>query len=181
MKTLKTILPAILVLIALYFVIDRVLPYLFNFNIEQYQDYYWPNKWWLVGHVFGGALALIIGPFQFSTPFRNRFLKLHRSLGKIFIIAIIIGSLSAIYMSVYVAPQVNISWSISLLVMALVWLASVLMAYRAIRLKRIQQHKEWMIRTYIITLGFVMFRILNENAFIRDVMPTFEERGPACI
>ncbi|MDT8346867.1 MAG: DUF2306 domain-containing protein [Flavobacteriaceae bacterium] len=181
MKNIKTILLIALVLIAVYFVIDRALPYFFNFNIEHYQDYYWPNKWWLVGHLLGGTLALIIGPFQLSTPFRNRFLNLHRSLGKVFIIAIIIGSLSAIYMSFYVAPQVNISWSISLFVMALVWLASVLMAYRAIRLKRIQQHKEWMIRAYIITLGFVLFRVLNENSLIRDVMPTFEERGAACI
>ncbi|MDT8416006.1 MAG: DUF2306 domain-containing protein [Flavobacteriaceae bacterium] len=181
MKTLKTILPAVLVLIALYFVIDRVLPYFLKFNIEQYQAYYWPNKWWLVGHLLGGALALIIGPFQLSTSFRNRFLKTHRYLGKVFIIAITIASFSAMYMSIYVAPQVNISWSISLFVMALVWLTSVLMAYRAIRLRRITQHREWMIRTYIITLGFVLFRILNENAFIRDAMPTFEERGAACI
>ncbi|PJB19626.1 MAG: hypothetical protein CO117_03930 [Flavobacteriaceae bacterium CG_4_9_14_3_um_filter_33_16] len=181
MKHLNTILLAILVLIALYFVIDRVLPYFFKFNIEQYEDYYWPNKWWLVGHLLGGALALIIGPFQFSTTFRNRFLKTHRNLGKVFIIAIIIASLSALYMSIYVAPQVNISWSISLFIMALVWLTSVLMAYRTIRLKRVPQHREWMIRTYIITLGFVLFRILNENTFIRDKMPTFEERGAACI
>ncbi|MEA1786146.1 DUF2306 domain-containing protein [Arenibacter sp. GZD96] len=181
MKNIKTILLIALVLIAVYFVIDRALPYFFNFNKEHYQDYYWPNKWWLVGHLLGGALALIIGPFQLSTSFRNRFLNLHRSLGKVFIIAIIIGSLSAIYMSFYVAPQVNVSWSISLFVMALVWLASVLMAYRAIRLKRIQQHKEWMIRAYIITLGFVLFRVLNENSLIRDLMPTFEERGAACI
>lgn len=181
MKTLKTISLAILVFIALYFVIDRVLPYFFNFNIEHYQDYYWSNKWWLVGHLLGGALALIIGPFQFSTTFRNRFIKTHRNLGKVFIIALITASLSAMYMSIYVAPQVNISWSISLFVMALVWLTSVLMAYRAIRQRRISQHREWMIRTYIITLGFVLFRVLNENSFMRDVMPTFEERGSTCI
>lgn len=149
MKTVKAIVLVVLVVVAVYFVIDRALPYLLKFNIEQYQDYYWPNKWWLVGHLLGGSLALIIGPFQFSTPFRNKFIKLHRNLGKVFIIAIILGALSALYMSVYVAPQENISWSISLFVMAVVWLASVLMAYRAIRLKRIQQHKEWMIRAPI--------------------------------
>lgn len=181
MKTVKAIVLLVLVVVAIYFVIDRALPYLLKFNIEQYQDYYWPNKWWLVGHLLGGALALIIGPFQFSTPFRNKFIKLHRNLGKVFIVAIILGAFSALYMSVYVAPQENISWSISLFVMAVVWLASVLMAYRAIRLRRLQQHREWMIRTYIITLGFVLFRVLNENSFIREAMPTFEERGPACI
>jgi uncharacterized membrane protein YozB (DUF420 family) len=65
--------------------------------------------------------------------------------------------------------------------MALVWLGSVLMAYRMIRLKRVAQHKEWMIRSYVVTLGFVLFRLLNETGFIRELMPTFEERGPACI
>ena len=181
MKLLKTILLICIGIIAIYFVIDRALPYIFNFNIEQYEDYYWPNKWWLFGHLVGGMIALILGPFQFSTPFRNRFIKTHRILGILFILAIIIASLSSIYMSFVVAPQVNVSWSISLFVLGVVWLVSVLMAYRAIMLKRIPQHREWMIRTYIITLAFVLFRFLNESAFVRELIPTFEERGAACI
>jgi uncharacterized membrane protein len=180
-KVIKAAFLGILVLIAIYFVINRAFPYFFNFSFEQYQDYYWPSKWWLTGHLLGGAVALILGPFQFSFTFRNRFITLHRNLGKTYIVGILIASLSAIYMSFYVAPQVNISWSISLFVMALVWLGSVLMAYRMIRLKRVAQHKEWMIRSYVVTLGFVLFRLLNETGFIRELMPTFEERGPACI
>ena len=180
-RTIKATFLGILFLIATYFVIDRAFPYFFNFNIEQYQDYYWPSKWWLVGHLLGGGVALILGPFQFSNTFRNRFMTLHRNLGKVFIIGILIGSLSAIYMSFYVAPQVNISWSISLFVLALVWLVSVFMAYRMIRLRRVPQHKEWMIRAYIITVAFVLFRFLNEASFIRELMPTFEERGATCI
>jgi len=180
-RAIKATFLGILFLIATYFVIDRAFPYFLNFSFEQYQDYYWPNKWWLVGHLLGGAVALILGPFQFSTTFRNRFMTLHRNLGKAFIISILIASLSAIYMSFYVAPQVNVSWSISLFVLALVWLVSVLLAYRMIRLKRISQHKEWMIRANIITVAFVLFRFLNESGFIRELMPTFVERGPACI
>jgi uncharacterized membrane protein len=181
MKHLKTILIIIIGLIALYFVVDRALPYFYNFSFEQFQDYYWPNKWWLVGHLLGGITALIIGPFQFSTSFRNRYLKIHRTLGKIFIIAIIIGSFCAIYMSFTVAQQVNIPWSISLFVLALVWLVSALMAYRMIRLKRIPQHREWMIRTYVITFAFVLFRFINESSIARSLMETFEERGPTAI
>jgi len=181
MKHVKTILIIIIGLIALYFVVDRALPYFFNFSFEQFQDYYWPNRWWLIGHLLGGITALIIGPFQFSTSFRNRYLKIHRTLGKIFIIAIIIGAFCAIYMSFTVAPQVNVSWSISLFVLALVWLVSVLMAYRMIRLKRIPQHREWMIRTYVITFAFVLFRFINESSMARSLMETFEERGPTAI
>lgn len=180
MKYLK---PAILIalgIIAIYFVIDRVLPYS-NFSIEQYGNYYWPNKWWLVGHLLGGMTALLIGPFQFSKNFRIRYLKTHRNMGKIYIIAIIIGSLCGMYMSFTVAQQVNSAWSIALFFLAFPWLISVLMAYRAIRFKRIVQHREWMIRSYVITFAFVLFRFLDEREITQSLMSEFGERGPTCI
>lgn len=179
MKHTKTIALVIIGLIALYYVVQRVFPYT-SFNIEQYRGY-WPEKWWLVGHLLGGMTALLIGPFQFSTTFRNRYLKTHRNLGKVYIIAIIIGSLCAIYMSFTVAKQVNIAWCIALFFLAIPWLISVLMAYRMIRLKRIPQHKEWMIRSYVITFAFVLFRYIDESSFASALMPTFEERGPTVI
>ena len=181
MKYLKSIFLVIIILCALYFVVDRALPYIYNFGNEQFSDYYWPNRWWLVGHLLGGMTAIIIGPFQFIKAIRNRYLKTHRLLGKIFIIAIIIAASCAFYMSFAVSPQVNIAWSISLFFLALPWLTSALMAYRMVRLKRIPQHREWMIRTYVITFAFVLFRVLEESSISRSLMETFEERGPTCI
>lgn len=135
MKHSKTIALVMIGLIALYFVIDRVFPYT-NFNIEQYRDY-WPEKWWLVGHLLGGMTAILIGPFQFSKQFRNRYLKVHRTMGKIYLIAILIGSICAFYMSFTVAPNFNKAWSVALFFLALPWLLTTLMAYRMIRIKRI--------------------------------------------
>ena len=181
MKYLKTISLIAIGFFALYFVIDRALPYFTKFGFEQFSDYYWPNKWWLVGHLMGGMTAILIGPFQLSKTFRNRYLKTHRLMGKVYIISIIIGSLCAMYMSFTVARQVNFPWCISLFFLALPWLVSVLMAYRMIRLKRIQQHREWMIRSYVITFAFVLFRVLDESYIMRSIMDTFEERAPTCI
>ena len=181
MKNIKTIFIVIIGLIALYFVFDRALPYLTNFSFEQFTDYYWPNKWWLTGHLLSGIIAILIGPFQFIPKFRNSYLKTHRTLGKIYIITIITGSLCAFYMSFAVSPQVNIAWSISLFFLAFPWLISVLMAYRMIRLKRVQQHREWMIRSYVITFAFVLFRMIDETSLMRSLMETFEERGPTVI
>ena len=180
MKNFKFIILLGLLLIAIYFVVDRVIPYS-NFSIDQYGNYYWANKWWLAGHLFGGMIALLIGPFQFNKSFRNKYLKTHRNLGKAYIIAIIISSLCAIYMSFTVAPQVNSAWSIALFFLAFAWLASVLMAYRAIRKRRIIQHQEWMIRSYVITFGFVLFRFIDEHAISQLFMKDFAERGPTCI
>ena len=181
MKYLKTILLVILGLIALYFVVDRALPYIIHFGHDQFSDYYWPNRWWLVGHLAGGMTAILIGPFQFVSKFRNRYLRTHRTMGKIYIIAIIVGSLCAFYMSFTVAKQVNTAWCLALFFLALPWLLCALMAYRMVRLKRIPQHREWMIRSYVVTFAFVLFRLLSETSIANTWMPTFEERGPACI
>lgn len=179
MKHSKTIALVMIGLIALYFVIDRVFPYT-NFNIEQYRDY-WPEKWWLVGHLLGGMTAILIGPFQFSKQFRNRYLKVHRTMGKIYLIAILIGSICAFYMSFTVAPNFNRSWSVALFFLALPWLLTTLMAYRMIRIKRIPQHREWMIRSYVVTFAFVLFRFIDESAFVSSLMEDPSQRAPTVI
>jgi len=179
MKHSKTIALVMIGLIALYFVIDRVFPYT-NFNIEQYRDY-WPEKWWLVGHLLGGMTAILIGPFQFSKQFRNRYLKVHRTMGKIYLIAILIGSICAFYMSFTVAPNFNRAWSVALFFLALPWLLTTLMAYRMIRIKRIPQHREWMIRSYVVTFAFVLFRFIDESAFASSLMEDPGQRAPTVI
>jgi hypothetical protein len=42
-------------------------------------------KWLLLPHGIGGALALLIGPLQFSNRLRARHLRLHRILGRFYI------------------------------------------------------------------------------------------------
>jgi hypothetical protein len=43
--------------------------------------------------------------------------------------------------------------------LGMVWLTAASMAYRAIRNRQIEAHKEWMIRSYILTWSFVACRI----------------------
>ena len=179
MKYFKTIILIIIGLIALYYVIDRVIPYS-NFNPEQFQDY-WPEKWWLIGHLLGGMTAILIGPFQFSSTFRNRYLKVHRTMGKIYLIAILIGSTCAFYMSFTVATNFNNAWSIALFFLAVPWLLTTLMAYRMIRLKRITQHREWMIRSYVVTFAFVLFRYIYESNFASYIIEDNAQRAPTVI
>src|SRR5271154_2688873 len=40
----------------------------------------------LIPHTLAGVLALLIGPIQFSSRFRQRYLKFHRILGRIYVI-----------------------------------------------------------------------------------------------
>ncbi|VAV86192.1 hypothetical protein MNBD_BACTEROID02-228 [hydrothermal vent metagenome] len=160
------------------FVIKDALPY-FGFDPEVFGRFL-EYKWALIGHVSGGLLAITIGPFQFWKAFRTKYNKIHRTLGIIYLVAIVIASLSATYLSWTSALAVHWTWAISLQGLAFVWISTVAMAYRAVRLHRYKIHREWMIRSYVVTFGFVTFRWLNELAVSYE-LGNFIERGPTLI
>jgi uncharacterized membrane protein len=160
------------------FVLRDALPY-FGFDEEVFGRY-WDFKWTLIGHVSGGMLALIIGPFQFWKAFRHNYIKVHRVLGTVYVAAIIIGSLSATYISWTSAIEVHLSWVISLQGLAFAWFCTVAMAVKGLYQRRYKIHKEWMIRSYVVTFAFVLFRWLNGLAYDFD-LGSFVERGPTII
>ena len=168
-----------LILFAGKFVINDALPY-FRFDKETFGSY-WDYKWPLIGHISGGLIALTIGPFQFSKTFRNNYMTTHRWLGKIYLLAILLGSISATYLAWTSGVRVNFSWGFGLQGLAFAWFTTAAMAYIAVRRGRILQHKEWMIRSYVVTFAFVTFRWLNDSQLAHQLMDKFEERGPTLI
>ena len=164
-----------LVIFAGRFVIKDALPY-FGFT-EEIFGRWWEMKWWLAGHITGGMIALALGPLQFWPTFRNRYLNLHRWIGRIYIIAIVVASLSSAVLIFTTAAAISWAWSLALGGLAFAWISTVSMAYVAIRKRRINMHKEWMIRSYVVTFGFVLFRWASELSIIADT--PFIERGPA--
>jgi uncharacterized membrane protein len=168
-----------LILFAGRFVINDALPY-FGFNKETFGSY-WNYKWPLIGHISGGLLALIIGPFQFSKTFRNKFMTTHRWLGRIYLTAILIGTISSTYLAWTSAYRVNFSWAFGLQGLAFAWITTASMAYISVMRGRILQHKEWMIRSYVVTFAFVTFRWLQDLQIAHQLMNKFEERGPTII
>ncbi|MTI31246.1 DUF2306 domain-containing protein, partial [Xanthovirga aplysinae] len=138
---------------------------------------FWHIKWWLIGHVIGGMLALLIGPFQFWKFFRTRYMSTHRWFGRIYLISIIVGSLSSTYLAWTSAVAVHWTWALSLQSLGVAWFCTAIMAYRAIRKGWVLSHKEWMVRSYVVTFAFVSFRWLVDLPFIVG-LGNFIERAP---
>jgi uncharacterized membrane protein len=166
-----------LMLFAGKFVIHDALPY-FGLEKEVFRRF-WDVKWTLIGHISGGLLALAIGPFQFSTAFRNKFMTTHRWMGRIYLTAILIGTISSTYLVWTTAIKVNFSWAFALQMLAFAWIVTASMAYLSVMKGRILQHKEWMIRSYVVTFAFVNFRWLVDLPIAHQLMEKFSERGPA--
>ncbi len=178
---IKSILPvvllAFLLIIALKFVLEEIHYYSLN---KEILGRFFPIKWWLIGHLSGGIIALLIGPFQFWSAFRTRYFKIHRRLGRIYLVAIVIGAFSSTYMAWNTALAIHWTWAFSLQVLGVVWLTTAYMAFRSIRKMRIEQHREWMIRSYIVTFGFILFRWIN-NSPLLESLGNFIERAPTVI
>jgi uncharacterized membrane protein len=178
-SSLKFGIALFLFLFAGRFIVKDALPY-FGFDKETFGNY-WDFKWPLIGHISGGLLALAIGPFQFSKTFRNKFMNTHRWMGRVYLTAILLGSISSTYLSWTSSIRVNFSWAFALQCLAIAWITTAGMAYISVMRRRILQHKEWMIRSYVVTFAFVIFRFVNELTIARTLMPQFEERGPTII
>jgi len=118
-----------------------------------------PFRWWLVPHVFGGGVALLLGPLQFSSTLRRRYPAIHRWLGRVYVGAAVLGAGLSVYIVVVFEPPTD-RWVMG--VMGGLWLATTLFAWFAALNRKFDQHKLWMGRSYCFTLTFVATRFIPD-------------------
>ena len=53
----------------------------------------------LLFHAGGGILALSLGPWGFWAAFRNKYLVLHRLVGRIYLLSVLVGGIAGLYMA----------------------------------------------------------------------------------
>lgn len=167
----STVLIVLAALASLVFVFLAAVPY-FAFDEAQFGGY-WPRRGWLVVHVATGIVALLAGPVQLWLGVAHRNRKLHRALGKVYMAAIAVAAASAYYLAV--ATDNGWVFGAGLAGLATAWLVTTSLAFVAIRRRLFEQHREWMIRSYVVTFAFVSFRVLF-TALDSAEIGTLEER-----
>jgi len=129
-----------------------------NFSFAEQKAVYTAHIMMLIMHIIGAMLAILIGPFQFLPGIRKgRWLKFHRWLGRTYLLSILFGGLGGLYMAQF-AYGGTIS-RLGFAALACLWLYSGYRAYKHIRNKEIEEHRQWMIRNYALTFAGVMLRI----------------------
>jgi hypothetical protein len=141
------------------------LSYLVDFSEHTFGDQ-WPRRWWLLLHIGGGTLALFTGPFQLWSGLRARHLRLHRLTGRVYVFGVAVGGAAGYYLSFHTQPP---DFAVALFMLATAWWLTVGMAFIAIRHRQIAAHKEWMIRGYVVTFAFVLFRYLVMQPVMRPL------------
>jgi len=118
---------------------------------------YAPIAWLVVLHGVSGALALFLAPLQFSNRLRQRHLQLHRILGRIYVGCVAVSAPVAIKIStILVLPTLFMAS----LIQSFGWIVTTATAVYCVRTGRIQQHREWMMRSYPFAVVFVVARAI---------------------
>jgi hypothetical protein len=112
---------------------------------------------WLFMHIGGGMIALLVGPGQLWLGLKNRRIEVHRKLGLVYMGSVAVSVTGAFYLATHTA----LGWvfGAGLIGLAIAWIVTTGLAYAAVRRSLLHQHQEWMIRSYVVTFGFVFFRI----------------------
>jgi uncharacterized membrane protein len=109
----------------------------------------------LIPHTLAGTFALLIGPINFSSRIRQRYLRLHRILGRIYLISVFVGSFTGIALASGRPGLPGTSMQ------AAAWMVCTTAAVIAARNRQIAVHRQWMARSYAVTFTFVSSRVLN--------------------
>ncbi len=131
-------------------------------------------------HIAAGAVALFLGPLQFVRAIRARRPAVHRLMGRVYLATILVSALAGLWL----APFANggLPGSTGFAALSVVWLATSAMALTAIRRGRIREHREWMIRSYVVTLAFVWVRLILGTGLVlgADIQAVFGVAAWAC-
>jgi uncharacterized membrane protein len=98
---------------------------------------------------------------------------LHRTLGKLYLGCIVVSTFVSFYL--VSTTQFGIVYNTGLTMLGFVWLGCTMMGFIAIRKRNLQMHKEWMIKSYVLTLSFVAFRFIEDMLAKIDI-GTFVDR-----
>ncbi len=119
-------------------------------------------KWWLLPHGLAGACALLLAPLQFSDRFRQRFTRVHRIVGRIYVTGVFVLAPLGAYIQYLEEPMGQTrSFTIATAVDAILLISTTSLALYFILHRRIQQHRQWMTRSYAVALVFFEVRLIS--------------------
>jgi uncharacterized membrane protein len=125
-------------------------------------QHYEPFKWWLLPHGLAGACALLLGPLQFSNRLRLRFRKLHRVLGRIYVTGVFIAAPLGVYIQYFEERMgKSRSFTVAAVVDAVLLTGTTAVALAFILKGKVQQHRQWMTRSFGVALVFFEGRVVG--------------------
>lgn len=116
----------------------------------------WWRAWFYI-HISCGGIALACGWTQFVGAWRKRYLRMHRVLGKLYLIMVCLSGAAAVCLSFFAST----GWVAGLGFgsLGVVWLYFTLLAYKSIRQRDARKHEAMMTYSYSACFAAVTLRL----------------------
>ncbi len=103
-------------------------------------------------------VALILGPFQFIQGLHSRYLTLHKMMGRIYALGCVTGVCGGLLMATRAYGGFPSTAGFGML--AVLWLITIAFALTRARQGKIDQHREWVVRSFALTLAAFTLRLI---------------------
>jgi hypothetical protein len=113
----------------------------------------------LMLHVVGSSVALATCVLQISPWLRRRHPRVHRTSGRIYVLAGVYPAAIASLLLLAFWPEYPINWFSDLLA-TIAWLATTTVGFNLARKRWLVDHRRWMLRSFALTTSFIMTYIL---------------------
>jgi len=111
----------------------------------------------LLMHVLAAPVALAVGAFQFMPRIRRNHRALHRWLGRLYAVAILVGGIGAMGISL---NAIGGLWAqVGFSALGIAWMGSTAIAIWMVMNKRFAEHRVWMLRSFALTFSAVTLRL----------------------
>ena len=139
----------------IYFLVDRNFGLLSSKSATLLSNSFWNIAFY--GHITLGGLALLIGWLQFSKKLRLNQMQLHRTIGKIYVISVLISGFCGLFISL--SATGGIISIIGFLSLGIIWLITSVLGFTTIRKGKVELHEKLMILSYAACFSAVTLRL----------------------
>ena len=117
----------------------------------------------LLMHTTMGAIAMALGPFQFSNRLRKRYPSAHRTAGKVYLVGAVLsmfGGLAYLATTPMQAVFSGAMFAVALAGLDVMVLLTAWLAYTAVRRRAFAEHRSWMAFNFGLLLATPVLRLL---------------------
>ena len=139
----------------IYFLKERTFGLLSSKSNELLENALWNTAFYT--QIILGGIALLIGWLQFNTKLRLRNISMHRTIGKVYIVSVLVSSLAGIGLGFFATG--GFVTSSGFICLGIIWFTTTLLAYLKIRNMQIEPHRRLMIYSYAACFAAVTLRI----------------------
>lgn len=131
-----------------------------DIHFLQFKQGYLTNQIWRIAfyvHVFSSTISLAAGLTQFSSYLRTKHITLHRTIGKIYVLNILVVNFPA---AMILAINANglLPSRIAFSILDLLWFYFTAKAWTTIRKGEVEKHSAYMIRSFALTFSAITLR-----------------------